>query len=61
MIPAGILHDYFFNPDSPSYLNYGALGGIIGHEMTHGFDSSGHRFDEVGKDLYTICETGLKV
>ena len=48
-IPAGILHTYLFNPDAPQYLNYAAIAGIIGHEITHGFDSGGHKYDEEGK------------
>ena len=46
--PAGILQAPFFNPDADDAINYGAIGGGIGHEITHGFDDSGANFDPVG-------------
>ncbi len=38
MFPAGFLQGAFFNPKVPKYLNYGSLGSVMGHELTHGFD-----------------------
>ena len=47
--PAGILQDLFFSSKVPNYLNYGAIGGVIGHEITHGFDDKGRKKDFEGK------------
>ncbi len=46
--PAGILQPPFFNPEADDAVNYGAIGAVIGHEMTHGFDDQGRRFDARG-------------
>jgi len=46
--PAGILRPPFFNFEADDAINYGAIGGVIGHEITHGFDDQGSRFDAEG-------------
>ncbi|MBR5928633.1 MAG: M13 family metallopeptidase, partial [Prevotella sp.] len=46
--PAGILQYPFFDPQADDAFNYGAIGVVIGHEMTHGFDDQGRRFDKDG-------------
>jgi putative endopeptidase len=46
--PAGILQAPYFNPDADPAENYGAIGVVIGHEMTHGFDDQGSQFDKEG-------------
>lgn len=48
VFPAGILQPPFFNKEADDAINYGAIGAVIGHEMTHGFDDQGRQFDEDG-------------
>lgn len=48
VFPAGILQPPFFNPKADDAVNYGAMGVVIGHEMTHGFDDEGRQFDAHG-------------
>ncbi|NHN88632.1 M13 family metallopeptidase [Acetobacter conturbans] len=49
VFPASILQPPFFDPHADPAINYGAIGGVIGHEMTHGFDDEGRKFDENGR------------
>ena len=53
--PAGILQYPFFDMNADDAFNYGAIGVVIGHEMTHGFDDQGRQFDKEGnlKDWWT--------
>ncbi len=46
--PAAILQPPFYNPDADDAVNYGAIGVVISHEMTHGFDDQGRNFDKDG-------------
>jgi len=46
--PAGILQPPYYNPRADNALNYGAIGAVIGHELTHAFDDQGRRFDAAG-------------
>ena len=55
VFPAGILQPPFFDPALDDAVNYGGIGVVIGHEMTHGFDDQGRRYDASGnlKDWWT--------
>ncbi len=59
--PAGILQYPFFDMDADDAFNYGAIGSVIGHEMTHGFDDSGRHFDKDGnmKDWWSENDAKL--
>jgi predicted metalloendopeptidase len=48
VFPAGILQPPFFDPKADDAVNYGGMGAVIGHEMTHGFDDQGRQYDAVG-------------
>lgn len=48
VFPAGILQFPFFAPDADDAINYGGIGAVIGHEMSHGFDDSGSKYDDKG-------------
>ena len=49
---AGILQGIFYNSGFPNYINYGAAGAVVGHEITHGFDDQGRRRDYNGRTNY---------
>ena len=49
VFPAAILQPPFFDPDGDMAVNYGAIGAVIGHEMTHGYDDQGRLFDGAGR------------
>jgi len=53
--PAGILQPPFYNPHASDAVNYGAIGAVIGHELTHGFDDEGRKYDGAGnvRDWWT--------
>ena len=55
VFPAGILQPPFFDPNADDAVNYGAIGAVIGHEMTHGFDDQGRKSDAEGnlRDWWT--------
>src|SRR6059058_1684026 len=55
VFPAGILQPPFFSPEADEGINYGGIGAVIGHELTHGFDDQGRQFDADGnlRDWWT--------
>jgi len=55
VFPAGILQPPFFYANADDAVNYGGIGAVIGHEMTHGFDDQGRQFDAAGnlRDWWT--------
>jgi putative endopeptidase len=59
VFPAAILQPPFFDPQADPAVNYGGIGGVIGHEMTHGFDDEGRQFDGAGRltEWWTPADT----
>ena len=49
VFPAGILQPPFFSKDFPAAMIYGGIGAVVGHELTHGFDDQGRKFDAEGR------------
>lgn len=60
VFPAGILQPPYFDPDADDAYNYGSMGSIIGHEMTHGFDDQGRQFDSTGNLTNWWTDADLK-
>jgi endothelin-converting enzyme/putative endopeptidase len=56
--PAGILQSPMYDPSAPDAVNYGHIGGVVGHELTHGFDDEGRQFDGAGNlaDWWTAAD-----
>lgn len=63
VFPAGILQPPFFTKDAPDAVNFGAIGMVVGHEITHGFDDEGRKLDKDGnlRDWWTPAVSELFV
>ncbi len=48
VFPAAIMQPPFFDPNADDAVNYGGIGAVIGHEISHGFDDQGAKFDAIG-------------
>lgn len=59
VFPAGILQPPFFDPNADDAVNYGGMGAVIGHEISHGFDDKGSMFDEKGNLRQWFTSTDL--
>jgi putative endopeptidase len=60
VFPAGILQSPFYDPNADDAINYGGIGAVIGHEMTHGFDDEGRQFDANGNMKNWWSDADLK-
>jgi putative endopeptidase len=60
VFPAGILQPPYFDPSADDALNYGGMGSVIGHEMTHGFDDQGAKYDPFGNLANWWSDADLK-
>lgn len=60
VFPAAILQPPFFNKDADDAVNYGAMGAVVGHEMTHGFDDKGRKFNSEGNMIDWWTEEDAK-
>ena len=58
VFPAGILQPPFFNKDATDAVNFGSMGMVVGHEITHGFDDEGRQFDAKG-NLTRLVDAGV--
>ncbi|HEY7300101.1 MAG TPA: M13-type metalloendopeptidase [Xanthobacteraceae bacterium] len=60
VFPAGILQPPFFDPAADPAVNFGGIGSVIGHELTHGFDDQGRKYDGSGalSDWWTAADAG---
>ena len=58
VFPAAIMQPPFFDPNADAALNYGAIGAVIGHEISHGFDDQGRQYDATGalRDWWTPAD-----
>ena len=60
MFPAGILQPLFYSSHLPKSINYGGIGVVIGHEITHGFDDKGRQFDKDGNMIQWWNDATIK-
>lgn len=55
IFPAAILQSPKYDVNQPDYINYGNIGSVMGHELTHAFDNNGKNYDANGKENNWVC------
>ena len=60
VFPAAILQPPFFDPNADPAVNYGGIGAVIGHELSHHFDDQGAKYDKTGRSVRLVVSGGRR-